>query len=136
MSAAVLPAPQLARPHAAQPPQRQAQGCTIVRGPLMHDAVFSINPGTGHAQLLVRIDLGRGKPYEASLALGDEPGRLVAMRINAAHMRQGCRVEVHASAGVRDRNDHGVAMAVLMDVTNIILLDLPARRGCDQEPQQ
>ena len=103
------------------------EGCfTQVRGPLLRDAVLSIEAAEPHnAWLTVQVQLPRGKPFEARLLVGADPGRVVAARSKAQRMRQGCRVCVYANGGIRDRIAHGLAVAVLMDVTDILLIDVP-----------
>lgn len=97
-----------------------------VRGPLLRDAVLSVEAAAPHnAWLTVQIQLQRGKPFEARLLVGADPARVVAAWAKAVRMRQGCRVCVYANGGIRDRVDHGLAVAVLMDVTDILLIDVP-----------
>lgn len=112
-------------------------GCFAqVRGPLLRDAVLSVEAAEPHnAWLTVQIQLHRGKPFEARLLVGADPGRVVAARSKAQRMRQGCRVCVYANGGTRDRNDHGLAVAVLMDVTDILLIDVPGLQPDRETPE-
>lgn len=95
-------------------------------GTLLRDAELRFTVGAQrHAFLRVEFGTGAGLPYLATQDLGTEPLQHLAAEAKARLLRQGRRVTVYA-AGATFRSDHDSAALRLVDVTDLVVHDLPA----------
>lgn len=94
-------------------------------GTLLHDAELRFSTGAErHAFLAVEFGTGSGMPYRAVQDLGTDPLAHVAAEAKATLLRQGRRVTVYAR-GANFRNDHDRALLRLIDVSDLVVHDLP-----------